>query len=73
MQVNKSSKNYYLSDVNVIVADDKVISQIIWLEVQHKENFAVTMVGSGLKSATEEKVTCIVECKQTNCHESTRG
>jgi hypothetical protein len=29
MQVNKSSENYYLCDVNVIGADDKVISQII--------------------------------------------
>ncbi len=31
-------------------------SQTMWLEVQHKQNFAVTMAGSGLTSAQKKRL-----------------
>jgi hypothetical protein len=53
MQVNKSNESYYLNDDAVIVPDNIRRSTVMKsLEVQHsKQNFAVTMADSGLKSA----------------------
>jgi hypothetical protein len=58
MQVNKSNENYYLSNDAVIVDwwQEVFISQIMWLEVQHKQNFAVTVAGSGIKSAQRKRL-----------------
>jgi hypothetical protein len=57
MQVNKSNENYYLSnDTVMLLMTGGRISQIIRLEVQHKQNLAVMMAGSGVKSAQRKRL-----------------
>jgi hypothetical protein len=53
MQVDKNNKNYYLSDDTVIVPDDR--RSTVKQYVQRKQNFAVTMADSGLKSAKRKR------------------
>ncbi len=66
-QVNKHNE---LIDDTVIVADDRrsSVKSYGWRS-STRQNFAVTMAGSGLKSAQSKRLHIV----QTNCHASTRG